>query len=190
MLNCLRKIAPQNAKIKKGVWKKEMGNLLKGKKIGLIGFGRIGQRVGQLCMAFGTTVFYYDIQEATNNPCKLITFEELVTQSDVISLHLSGANQVLTSLEFEQMKKGVVIINTSRGSAIDETALANQLKSGKVGFAALDVFSNEPYRGELTQLDNVILTPHIGSYALESRVKMEIQSAEQLIQFLERSHNS
>jgi D-3-phosphoglycerate dehydrogenase len=92
--------------------------------------------------------------------------------------------------EIKKMKDGVVIVNTSRGGVIDEKALYEGLKSGRVASAAMDVFSNEPYLGKLVELENCILTPHIGSYAKESRIQMEIEAVSNLIKGLDKAGNS
>ena len=180
MLCCLRKITLLDRNIREGVWKKQMGQLLKGKTVGLIGFGRIGQRVGQLVNAFGASIMFYDIKNE-----KSVTLKKLITSADIISIHAGSKDAVIGKKEIEIMKQGVILINTSRGVAINEKDLLDGLKSGKVLSAGLDVFESEPYSGELKNLDNVVMTAHVGSYAKESRMAMEIEAVENLLKGLE-----
>ncbi len=181
ILGSLRRIAFMDRKMRKGIWKKEMGLLLKGKILGIIGLGKIGKKVAQLAKAFGAEVIFYDIKTIRDNRFRQVSLNRLLEDSDIISIHSSTKDRLITKKEISKMKEGVVLINTSRGSVIDESALYKALKSKKVGFAGLDVQNKEPYSGRLTRLDNVILTPHIGSYAKESRLRMEKEAVENLI---------
>lgn len=180
MLCCLRKISLQDRDIRNGVWKKQMGQLLKGKRVGLIGFGRIGQRVGQLVNAFGARIIFYDIKNE-----KSATLEELIRSADIISIHVGSKDSLIGEKEIELMKQGVILVNTSRGAAINEKDLLDGLKSGKILAAGLDVFESEPYSGQLKNLDNVVMTAHAGSYAKEARIAMEIEAVENLLNGLE-----
>ena len=162
-----------------------MGNLLCGKRVGIIGFGRIGQKVGELISAFGAELAYTDVEpKASSFACVKKGLDEILGWADIITLHLSilkNSEPLIGNKEFNLMKKGSWFINVSRGNAVDENALHLVLKSGHLSGAALDVFVKEPYIGPLKELDNVILTPHIGSYARESRIKMEKEAVENLI---------
>ncbi len=180
-LNVLRQISLMDRKIRNKTWKKEMGLLFKGKILGVIGFGRIGKRVSELAVAFGAEVIFYDLREIKIENALQVSLNKLVQDADIISIHSSTRDKLISKEEIENMKNGVVIINTSRGSVIDEEALYNALKSGKVFSAGLDVFNNEPYSGKLIELDNCILTPHVGSYAKEARIQMEIEAVNNLI---------
>ena len=180
MLCCLRKIVLLDRNIRQGVWKKQMGQLLKGKTVGLIGFGRIGQRVGQLVNAFGAEATFFDIKNENS-----VTLRKLMSSADIISIHAGSKDTLISKKEIEIMKQGVILVNTSRGTAINENDLLNGLKSGKVSAAGLDVFESEPYSGELKSLDNVVMTAHVGSYAKESRLAMEIEAVENLVKGLE-----
>lgn len=185
ILNLLRKVSHMDYIIRDGNWEKKMGNLLFGKKAGIIGFGRIGQRVGELLSAFGTELAYCDIEQKSSPVnCSRKSLEEIVKWADILTLHLSlpsGCNPIIGSRELKTMKKGSWLVNVSRGGVVDEEALYQALKNGHLSGAALDVFDKEPYVGPLTELHNVLLTPHIGSYAKEARVKMEIQAVENLL---------
>lgn len=185
MLSLLRQLPRMDREIHAGKWQKRMGNLLQGKTVGIIGFGRIGQKVGELVKALGAAVFYSDpVVDKTNY--KKTSLEQLLAQADIVTLHLSGSKggPLLGAKEMASMKKGALLINCARGEVVDEAALVDSLQSEHLAGAALDVFKQEPYTGPLTKFDNVILTPHIGSYAVESRVQMEIEAAENLIKGL------
>lgn len=152
---------------------------LAGKTMGIIGFGRIGQAVGRLSKAFGMEVIAYDSVESEEG-YKIgayVTIEELYRRSDVVSLHcpLFEENQRMINRDsLSKMKDGVIILNTSRGALIDETALAEALDSGKVFGAGLDVVSVEPVREDnpLLSCDSCIITPHIAWAPKESRQRL------------------
>lgn len=185
ILDLMRKISLMNNNLHCRRWQKMMGNLLYRKKVGIIGLGRVGRKVAQLLKAFRCEIAYTD-PKVENNPTgiKQLPLKELLRWSDIITIHVSGRNRIIGEREIRQMKKRAVLINTSRGEVIDEDALYKALKNGCLSGAALDVFSKEPYDGSLRKLDNVILTPHIGSYALEARADMEIEAAKNLLKGL------
>lgn len=184
IINLLRKVSLMDRDLKNGVWKKHMGNLLGGKKVGIIGFGRIGRKVAELLMPFGVETAYCDICEQSCSPaCSKKEMVDLLAWADIITLHCSAPERMplMGKQELENMKQGSWIVNASRGGLIDEEALYSFLRQGHIAGAALDVFDKEPYSGPLTELDNVILTPHIGSYAKESRIEMEMQAVKNLL---------
>lgn len=185
MLDLLRMVTFMDKDVKAGVWKKRMGNLLKDKKVGIIGFGGIGQKVAELLLPFGVEISYFDICPVTTLlPCSSMPMEELLRWADIITLHCSAPGNgkpLIGKEELKKMKRGAWLINASRGGLVDEESLYISLKENYLSGAALDVFEKEPYIGPLTELDNVILTPHIGSYAKEARIKMEIDAVENLL---------
>ncbi len=190
-LSLLRRIPQADSNMKKLIWKKEMGNLLFEKKIGIIGLGRIGRMVAEMFRALGNPVVGYDIfpdkKWAEQNKVKLCEFKEVLEQSDIITLHVPGSNDkkpIITKTELEYCKNSSIIINITRGGVIDELALYDALIKREIKAAAIDVFEEEPYKGPLAALDNVILTPHIGSYASEGKLQMEIDSVENFINAL------
>jgi D-3-phosphoglycerate dehydrogenase len=186
MLTLLRYVPRMDRDIRAGKWQKRMGNLVQGKTVGIIGFGRIGQRVGELVQALGAQVVYCD-PAVNKTGYKKLSLEELLSQADIVSLHLSGGGKgapLLGDKELRRMKQGGWLLNCARGGLVDEEALSQALQEGRLAGAALDVFTQEPYTGPLSKLDNVILTPHIGSYAVESRVQMEIDAVKNLIKGL------
>ncbi|MGA2111356.1 MAG: phosphoglycerate dehydrogenase [Anaerolineales bacterium] len=183
LLAVLRGIAQSDAAVRRGDWKKPMGRLLQGKTVGIIGLGRIGCAFAGLLRPFGVSLMALDLDpnlaQAQKLGVQFVSLEEILAQSDVISLHLSGAalRPILGAEQFARMKPGTVVVNTARGGWLDEDALADSLQRGHLGGAYLDVFEQEPYQGPLTQLPNVVLTPHIGSYAAECRARMEAEAA-------------
>jgi D-3-phosphoglycerate dehydrogenase len=185
MLTALRSVAFHDRQLRQGVWKKCMGYLLQGKRVGIIGFGGIGRRVGELVRAFGAEVIFYDVKPIEVAWAQAISLPQLLEQADIISLHASGKKTILGPDEFQAMEsRGVILINTARGELIDEEALSSALQEGKVGCACLDVFQEEPYRGAFCAMDNMILTPHIGSYAQEARQLMEQTAIDNLVKGL------
>lgn len=185
IMSLLRKVSQMDREIRKGQWNKKMGNLLNGKDIGIIGFGRIGSRVAELLKSFGCNIAFYDPFVEATRVTKL-PIEDLLRWADVVSIHVSGQGKIIGEKELHMMKKGAWLVNVSRGGVIDEEALYISLKTQYLAGAALDVFEHEPYIGPLKDLDNVILTPHIGSYAKEARVEMEKQAVENLIKGFEK----
>jgi len=185
MLALLRHIPRSDREIRAGKWQKRMGNLLQGKKVGIVGLGRIGQKVAELIVGLGAQVAYCDpvVNKAGYTSMSL---DELLSQSDIVSLHTSGegSSPLLGHNELHKMKSGSWLINCARGGIVDEEVLYQVLREGGLAGAAIDVFAEEPYNAPLAELDNVILTPHIGSYAIEARVDMEIQAAKNLIEGL------
>jgi len=174
MLCLLRKIN------KVEIWKPQKGNLLHEKTVGIIGMGRIGKTLSNLLAPFDTTVLSYDIDQGkTTNP-----LDDLLRKSDIVSIHVplnKNTFHLLGKRELGLMKETSFLINTSRGGTVDESALYNVLKNNKIAGAALDVFEHEPNIGKLKGLENVILTPHIGTYTVETRKKMEEEAAKNII---------
>jgi len=185
MLDLMRKVSQMDRAIRHGQWGKKMGNLLKGKTVGIIGFGRIGRKVAALLQAFECSLRYYDINEQESGASVQRTgLMNLLETSDIVSVHVSSKKRIIGQHELRIMKKGSWLVNASRGGVVDEHALHEALSSGHLAGAALDVFESEPYTGPLTTLEQVILTPHIGSYAKESRIAMEQEAVENLLKGL------
>lgn len=181
ILNLLRGVCRMDRELRDDLWQKRMGNLLYGKKVGIKGFGRIGRKVAELLRPFGCEMAYSDpFVEDLSSPLKRLSLDELLGWADIVSIHISANEKIIGERELRLMKKGAWLVNTSRGKVLDESALYENLKNGHLSGAALDVFEQEPYTGPLMELDNIILTPHIGSYAKEARVEMERQSVENL----------
>lgn len=185
ILDLLRKVSQMDRDMRNNQWQKRMGNLLQGKKVGIKGFGRIGKKVAELLGPFGCEIAYADpYVENRLLGLNRLSFDELLDWADIITIHVSVSEKLIGEKEFESMKKGAFIVNTSRGGVIDELALYKYLANDYLSGAALDVFEEEPYIGPLKELDNIILTPHIGSYAKEARIEMERQAVENLLRGL------
>jgi len=182
MLALARHISFADSSMKDKKWEKKKfkGTELYQKTLGIIGIGRIGQELAKRAMAFGMKVIAYDLlidKITLPGGIEKATFDELLSKSDYISLHVPFDKEkraLLSASEFAKMKDGVLIVNCSRGGVVDEKALADALKSGKVRAASVDVFSKEPPDGDnpLYGLDNVILSPHIGASTKEGQARV------------------
>jgi D-3-phosphoglycerate dehydrogenase len=182
LLALLRSTHKMNGDLHAGKWTKVVGRQLEGLTCLVIGFGRIGRRVARLLKAFGANVVVHDPFAKRDDEFKVFTLlEEALPSADVILLHHSGEACVLGSPEFERIKHGVWILNAARGGAIHEESLVNALTSGKVQGAWMDTFAEEPYKGTLVRFENVLLTPHVGSYTLECRRAMEMDAVKNLL---------
>ncbi len=197
MIAAARLVSLQDRLIKGGEWPKGkyMGIELLGKTLGVIGFGRIGQRVAELAGAIGMRVIAYDVVDIRDRASKLsvdvVGFEELLGSSDFITIHVSltpSARHLIGEKEFQAMKDGVIIINASRGEVIDTRALLKALNDGKVAAAALDVLENEPPREpweiELVRHPRVIVTPHIGAETREAQRRIAEILVDKLVNYL------
>lgn len=186
ILGLLRNIAKSDRQIRDNKWQGQMGSLLETKTVGVVGFGRIGQRVAKLVASFGAKVIvsdpYTDTTEYEN--CAL---DELCQRVDVLTLHLpyvEKTHNLIGSRQFQLMKKGSFVINVSRGGLIDEIALLQALESDHIAGAALDCFEQEPYFGPLSKLECVQMTAHMGTYARETRDQMEREASLLLVKAL------
>ncbi len=199
MIAALRGIPRGDMALKEGKWiKKELlGRELNGKTLGIVGFGRIGQEVAKRALAFNMKVLAYDVIGELAKKAEELGVEfvgttkealyKLLKESDIITLHvplLPSTYHMIGREEISLMKNGAVIINTSRGGIIDEKALYEALKEGKIAAAALDVFENEPPTDvslKLAQLPNVVATPHIGASTEEAQRKAATIIAQKII---------
>lgn len=182
LLTLLRQVPQMNEALHKRKWSKRIGRQLCGMNIAIVGFGNIGKRVGQLLLALGAKVFAVDpLYLDKIDFIHKVDFDEALRKADVITLHCSGENCILGEREFKLMKRGGYILNAARGSLIDELALKQALDDNHVAGVWFDTFQNEPYSGILCEYNQVILTPHIGSYTFECRRDMEMESVENLI---------
>jgi len=188
ILSLLRQINPVDRAVRNGEWPRTQGRLFAAQTVGVIGLGHIGRRVARLCQAFEATVVAHD-PYASQIPdgVSMLPLEQLLASADIITLHTpysADMHHLLDAKTFAAMKPETIVINAARGGLVDENALLAALQSGKVSAAALDVFEQEPYHGPLLECGNVILTSHVGSLARESRQRMEIEAAENLLQGL------
>ena len=198
MLATCKRLMRADAAVRVGPWEWRNGlesRDLRGQRLLLVGYGRIGQHVGRLMQAFGMALRAHDpfLQKngwPENSVPMVNSLAEGLGWADVISFSLphSGA-PLIGAAEIAAMRDGVVLINTARGSVIDEEALINGLESGKIGAAGLDVFQDEPVPGNhpLSQFDQVVLTPHIAGLSRDSAERMAVSSAENILNFLNGS---
>jgi D-3-phosphoglycerate dehydrogenase len=173
-------------------WEKKNfeGDEIGGKTLGLVGVGNIGKEVAKRAKVLGMTVIAYDPYVKAVEGVKLVTFDELLVQSDYISLHLPKTKESANMIgkdQFAKMKNGARVINCARGGIIDENALYDALVSGKVAGAALDVYAEEPPTDwKLVKLPNVICSPHIGAATKEAQGRVGAEVAEKLIAFAKK----
>jgi len=186
-LNLLRHIHVMDSNMKKNKWKKMQGSLISGKTVGIVGCGRIGTKTAMLFKAFDCEIICYDPLLMGNSECQLVDLSTLLTYSDIISLHLPASSASLGFVDesfLNRMKKSSVLINTARGDHVNDEHLYKALVTDIIRGAAIDVFSEEPYSGILSDpliADKIILTPHISSNTIEGRAEMEKKAVENLI---------
>ncbi len=193
ILSLARRIPEADKKTKSGKWEKIIGKSVWEKTLGVIGLGKISRQVVKRAIGFEMNILAFDIVKdkkfVQKYGIKYVNLEKLLRKSDYITIHipLNDATRGMISYEeLEKMKKNAFLINTSRGGIVDEEALYDALRNNKLRGAALDVYNNEPLReSPLKELDNVIMTPHIGAYTEEAIENMSIQAAQNLIDVLE-----
>ncbi len=187
-----RRICVSDRNIRQGKWQQYPGLQIKGKTIGLIGTGQIGRHTGELARGLGMEVICFDLypneEWAESIDAKYVTLQEIITDADFISIHVpltDDTYHLISSKELDQMKPSAAIINTARGGIIDEQALYEALKDGKIAGAGLDVFETEPLTdSKLLELDNVVLTSHIGAHTREATENMGRLAAANLLTIL------
>ncbi len=194
----IRKISDKNVAAHRGEWLKEAkGSFeLRGKTLGIIGYGNIGSQVSNMAEAMGLKVIYYDVATKLphGNAKQIRDFKELLKQSNIVTLHVPSdatTRNMINADTLKAMRKGSILINHSRGDVVDLVALKNSLKSGKLAGAAVDVFPEEPektgdpFKSVLQNLPNVILTPHIGGSTEEAQANIGLDVTSKLIKYLE-----
>jgi len=182
MIGALRQITAPNNALRNGKWR---GKIIPGhdpqhKVLGILGMGGIGKEVAKRARAFGMKIHYHNrhpLPPSEAEDATFVSFDDLISQSDVISLNLALTHEtehIIGSKEFDKMKKGVVIVNTARGDLIDEEALLKALEDGKVFSVGLDVFENEPHVDQrLLGNEKIVISPHIGAATVETMAAME-----------------
>ena len=193
----LRNVVAKNNKLHQGVWDKSAENSfeVRGKKLGIVGYGNIGSQLSVIAEALGMEVYYYDLIEKLQlgNARKCESLDELLAISDIVTLHPDGRGDnanIIGEREFALMKNKVVFINLSRGHIVDIDALTNNLKNGKILGAAVDVFPYEPkdnqeeFISKLRGFSNVILTPHIGGSTEEAQFNIGDFVAKRIISYI------
>ena len=192
----LRGIAEKNAAAHRGVWLKSAANSfeIRGKTLGIIGYGNIGMQLGVIAEGLGMQVRFYDVVSKLplGNARQVSSLEELLAGSEVVSLHVpenASTRNMIGAAELGHMKPGSILINASRGTVVDIDALAARLADGSLGGAAIDVFPVEPRSNEeefvspLRQFDNTFLTPHIGGSTMEAQANIGAEVAEKLARY-------
>jgi len=192
----MRGIPEKNMAAHRGQWLKTArgSNEVRGKTLGIVGFGHIGSQLGVLAEGLGMHVVFYDIADrlALGNATRLASLEALLESADIISLHVPDTDKtrgMIGAGELAAMKKGARLINASRGRVVDIPALANALKKGHLAGAAIDVFPQEPVSGneefvsELRGMDQVLLTPHIGGSTREAQQNIGLDVASKLVRY-------
>lgn len=194
MLALARNIAPASASLRNKLWerKKFKGTEVFGKTLGIIGLGRIGTEVAKRALAFGMKVVAYDpflsAKKAERYDIESVDLNRLFEISDIITVHTPMTNEtkgLIGKKAFKKMKKGVRVINCARGGIVDENALYEAVKSGKVAGAALDVYEKEPpTESPLLELDNVLMVPHLGASTVEAQENVAVDIAHQVVDVL------
>jgi len=196
MLSLVRKIPWAYEGVKEGTWDwKTLHPItrIRGKTVGIIGFGRVGREVAKRIRSFGTNVIAYDpyvpLEVFERNDVKKVGLEEILEQSDIITVHVALTNETYHMIGREQlrkMKSTAILINASRGAVIDEEALYKALKEGWIAGAALDVLEKEPPDKDnpLLKLDNIIITPHMAWYSVGSLTEIQTKAAEEVARVL------
>ena len=188
----LKRIAIYNENMRKNDFTIKSGLSLAGRSIGIVGLGRVGWKVAEMLDMLGCKIYFYDPFLSDDPDTKWIrmdTLYDMLKSVDVVTLHVPSqldGKAIMDKEAFEYCKNGAVVINTSRGSLIDEDALAQAIEDGKVWGCGLDVFSHEPYDGKLLDYPQVVTTPHVASNTIESRQEMEKEAIENLINELRK----
>lgn len=187
MLNLLRNVSEANDLMHVEKWNRLFGGRIGGSVIGIIGCGRIGKRVLDHLKGFSPKqVLVHDIATISAPGIKQVSLQELLTQSDIVSVHtpLTSKTRNLINLQsMKLMKKSAVLINTARGGIVNEADLVLALQEQIIKAAAIDVFEVEPYKGPLSKLKNCLLTSHMGSMSYDCRTQMEIEATTEVIQY-------
>lgn len=190
ILSLMRHIHSMDAGMRRHQWKPVQGSTLAGKTVGILGCGRIGTYTATLAAAFGCRVLGYDPYVTTHPICGLRPLPRVLAEADILSLHIPVTEDTLHFIgqaQLRQMKSTALLINTGRGKLIDTAALIEALTSGTIAGAALDVYEEEPYDGPVMDLpaDRTLLTPHVASNTRETRVQMEQETVNNLMQGLQ-----
>lgn len=181
LLSICHCIIPLNNDVHHGIWKKRMGKSILGITVLIIGYGRIGKKTAEVLKGVGAKVLIYDKYNREESTCGLV---EGIQKADVVTLHVSGNEEIISESMFADMRDGVIILNSARGGLINEQALYHALQNGKVSAFWGDALWTEPYNGILCKCENAILTPHICTYTNSCRNDMEMQAVKNLLRDL------
>ncbi len=181
LLNICHNVIPANKDVHDGVWKKRLGRSISELTVLVIGYGNIGRKTARLLESLGAKLMIYDKFNEKETTCSL---EEGIRKAEVITLHASGKDEIITKEMISHMKDGVIILNSARGAVVNEQGVYDGLKSGKIGGFWGDALWKEPYDGMLRECENAILTPHMCTYTKLCRDSMELQATENIIRDL------
>jgi D-3-phosphoglycerate dehydrogenase / 2-oxoglutarate reductase len=185
LLALLRNLPYVNTAMHRGEWPKTVNSSLSGKKLLIIGFGRIGAKFAEMARIFQPEIFVYDKQNIElPDYVQKISLDEGLTLADIVSIHAAGESEILNIEKLLLMKKGSYLLNSSRGALVNESALIEKLSDETIKGAWFDAFWEEPYQGELLKHDNVILTPHTSTYTDVCRASMEMSGVQNIIRDL------
>lgn len=188
LMTLLRQTPAMDRSMRDGRWDKRMGRQLRDLTVAIVGYGRIGQRTASLLSALGAKIIAVDpALSGSVDGVQVASLHDALGKADAVALHAGGETCLLDKGAFEAMRDGVYILNAARGELIDYDALFAALDAGKVAGVWADAHPQEPYSGPLLKYDQALLTPHIGSYSLEGRIKMEMDAADNLLADLERA---
>ena len=192
ILALLRFVHQSDRSVRERAWNRFLGYLVRERTIGILGVGRIGSRVARLLQPFQPQLVGCDTDPARaamiDVPMRWVGMDELFATCDLVSVHVpltDETRRLVAAPQLQAMREGSFLVNTSRGGVVDEFAVADALRSGRLAGAALDVFAVEPYEGALIEHDNVILTAHMGASAHQSRYLMELGAAEDCVRVLQ-----
>jgi len=187
LISLLRWIPRSDQALHERKWVRKMGGQIEAKTIAIIGFGRIGRRVAELLAPFRAKLIAVDpyLKQSEALPCPLLSMEEALSTADIITIHTSGDECLFDEAAFLRMKRGALLLNAARGNIVSEDALVKALDKEIIAGAWLDTFEKEPYAGPLCNYQNVILTPHIGSYTDACRKSMEKEAVDNLLKVLQ-----
>jgi D-3-phosphoglycerate dehydrogenase len=190
LLSLLRMVPLMDRALHAGKWDKRIGAQLEGKTVAIVGYGRIGRRVVELLAPFHVRLLVVDpfLEQSSVVSVELLDLHDALPLADIVTLHSSGEACLLGEREFGLLKNGAFLLNVARGGLVDEPALVAALDVGTVAGAWLDTFGTEPYCGPLCGRENVVLTPHVGSYTLECRQGMENEAVDNLLEALGKCH--
>lgn len=212
VIDAMRKVSYSDREIRRGEWTRPYGSRIGGATIGILGFGRIGKRVAAHLLGYlpkeilvcdlldmkdsvqefeKLSLNVYEVNQFLGknwNPTKVrqVDFQVMVKESDAITIHVPSTpdtNNLFNSQTISQMKPSSVLVNTARGGIVNENDLYKSLKENVISATAIDVFDDEPYKGQLCELENVILTQHMGSCSNDCREEMEREAAENVVGF-------
>lgn len=196
MVTLPRQVVYADRELRREGWSRPVGLSIQSSTIGIVGFGRVGQKIVRILSSFKPKkIFIHDIVDKTSEISELrklaldieqVSFQKLLKSSDLVSLHVPLTPQtrnLISNPELKKMNQAAYLFNYARGGIVNEEDVYQYLKNGHLAGMAIDVYEKEPYKGKLTELENVVLTQHMGSCSFDCRLEMETQATEELIRY-------